>query len=128
MEREKIINFLEKFDYRYSVKNQVIEVKLDFSQKVMIDLSETTKIKISDKLVGWNFLTGLLVMSLKNAIIYNFIISIVSAFVFFYLQSLISSINFIPFYFVFILWLLMSIQYYVIKLENFKSRIMNLQE
>lgn len=128
MEREKIINFLEKFDYRYSVKNQVIEVKLDFSQKVMIDLSETTKIKISEELVGWNFLTGLLVMSLKNAIIYNFIISIVSAFVFFYLQSLISSINFIPFYFVFILWLLMSIQYYVIKLENFKSRIMNLQE
>lgn len=128
MEREKIINFLEKFDYRYSVKNQVIEVKLDFSQKVMIDLSETTKIKISDKLVGWNFLTGLLVMSLKNAIIYNFIISIISSFVFFYLQSLISSINFIPFYFVFILWLLMSIQYYVIKLENFKSRIMNLPE
>ena len=83
MEREKIINFLEKFDYRYSVKNQIIEVKLDFSQKVMIDLSETTKIKISDELVGWNFLTGLLVMSLKNAIIYNFIISIVSAFVFF---------------------------------------------
>ncbi|WP_312818782.1 hypothetical protein [Kaistella carnis] len=128
MEREKIINFLEKFDYRYSVKNQVIEVKLDFSQKVMIDLSETNKIKIYDELVGWNFLTGLLVMSLKNAIIYNFIISIISSFVFFYLQSLISSINFIPFYFVFILWLLMSIQYYVIKLENFKSRIMNLQE
>lgn len=45
MEREKIINFLEKFDYRYSVKNQVIEVKLDFSQKVMIDLSETNKNK-----------------------------------------------------------------------------------
>lgn len=128
MEREKIINFLEKFDYRYSVKNQVIEVKLDFSQKVMINLSETNKIKIYDELVGWNFLTGLLVMSLKNAIIYNFIISIISSFVFFYLQSLISSINFIPFYFVFILWLLMSIQYYVIKLENFKSRIMNLQE
>lgn len=39
MEREKIINFLEKFDYRYSVKNQIVEVKLDFSQKVMIDLS-----------------------------------------------------------------------------------------
>lgn len=128
MEREKIINFLEKFDYRYSVKDQIVEVKLDFSQKVMIDLSETTKIKISDKLVGWNFLTGLLVMSLKNAIIYNFIISIISSFVFFYLQSLISFINFIPFYFVFILWLLMSIQYYVIKLENFKSRIMNLPE
>lgn len=128
MEREKIINFLEKFDYRYSVKNQVIEVKLDFSQKVMIDLSETTKIKISDKLVGWNFLTGLLVMSLKNAIIYNFIMSIISAFVLIYLQSIISSINFIPFYFVFILWLLISIQYYVIKLENFKSRIMNLPE
>lgn len=128
MEREKIINFLEKFDYRYSVKDQIVEVKLDFSQKVMIDLSETNKIKIYDKLVGWNFLTGLLVMSLKNAIIYNFIISIISSFVFFYLQSLISSINFIPFYFVFILWLLMSIQYYVIKLENFKSRIMNLQE
>lgn len=128
MEREKIINFLEKFDYRYSVKNQVIEVKLDFSQKVMINLSETNKIKIYDELVGWNFLTGLLVMSLKNAIIYNFIMSIISAFVLIYLQSLISSINFIPFYFVFILWLLMSIQYYVIKLENFKSRIMNLPE
>ena len=72
MEKEKVLNFLDKYDYSYSEKNNTIVVKLELSQQVKIELS-SNKIIIKDKLTGWNFLTGIIEMSLKNALIYNFI-------------------------------------------------------
>ena len=50
-----------------------ILVKLGLSQQIKIEITETNKIIIKDKLLGWNFLTGMIEMSLKNAIIYNLI-------------------------------------------------------
>ena len=36
MEKDKILNFLDKFDFNYSNDNQKIVVNLDFAQKVII--------------------------------------------------------------------------------------------
>lgn len=71
MEKENALEFLKKYDYKFHEEDQKIVVKLDFSQRVYLDFSEDDKMKITDKLIGWNFLTGLLSMSLKNAVIYN---------------------------------------------------------
>ena len=128
MEIEQILNFLNKYDYEFTKTDQKIIVNLDFAQKVYIDLSDVNKIKISDKLTGWNFLTGLITMSLKNAMIYNFIGAIFVGFIFIYLQLQNNNINLIPIYLVFMLWVLMFTVYYLIKLENFKTRIMNLDK
>ena len=125
MEKNKILNFLDKFDFNYSNDNQKIVVNLDFAQKVIIELKDGDKIKISDKLTGWNFLTGLISMSLKNAMVYNFVGGIIIGFLFITLQLRNSEINMVPIYLVFILWVLMFSVYYLIKLESFKNQLMN---
>ena len=125
MEKDKILNFLDKFDFNYSNDNQKIVVNLDFAQKVIIELKDGDKIKISDKLTGWNFLTGLISMSLKNAMVYNFVGGIIIGFLFITLQLRNSEINMVPIYLVFILWVLMFSVYYLIKLESFKNQLMN---
>ena len=73
MEKEKIMLFLNKFNYNYHMKDDTILVKLGLSQQIKIEITETNKIIIKDKLLGWNFLTGMIEMSLKNSIIYNLI-------------------------------------------------------
>lgn len=87
MDREKIIEFLVKFNYKFTETNQIIAVKLEFAQIVYIDLSEPNKVKLTDKLTGWNFLTGMVTMSLKDAMIYNFVGGILVGIALLYLSS-----------------------------------------
>lgn len=118
MELNKIIKILEENNYKYKVKNQVIVVSLEFSQNVVIDLSNASKIVISDDLVNWNFLTGCIKMSLKNAILYNFILLIF--FGFFCQYAAFIEYNFTCLLLTFIAWVLLFSVFYLIKLESFK--------
>lgn len=127
MEKEKTIEFLKKYDYKFHEEDHKIVVKLDFSQRVYLDFSNHDKIKITDKLTGYNFLTGLLSMSLKNAVIYNCIMC-------FFALLIISILHFkgmgnnllIIFGFIMIQYLSFSI-YYLIKLESFKIQLIKNQ-
>jgi len=125
MEKEKLLTFLKKFGYKYSEKNKSVIVSLDFAQKVIINFEDNEKIKISDKLTGWNFLTGLIEMSLKNAMVYNFIGGIIVGILFFGLEINIPETNFITFYLVLILWVILFTVYYLNKLESFKIQVIN---
>ncbi|MEO6174032.1 MAG: hypothetical protein ABIP27_02670 [Flavobacterium circumlabens] len=118
MELNKIIKILEEHNYKYKVKNQVIVVSLEFSQNVVIDLSNSSKIVISDDLVNWNFLTGCIKMSLKNAILYNFVLLIF--FGFFCQYAAFIDYNFTSLLLTFIAWVLLFSVFYLIKLESFK--------
>lgn len=118
MELNKIIKLLEEHNYKYKVKNQVIVVSLEFSQNVVIDLSNASKIVISDDLVNWNFLTGCIKMSLKNAILYNFVLLIF--FGFFCQYAAFIEYNFTSLLLTFIAWVLLFSIFYLIKLESFK--------
>ncbi|NRT13636.1 hypothetical protein [Flavobacterium sp. 14A] len=60
MEKEKVLNFLNKYDYNYSEQNNTIFVKLELAQQVIIEFNDPNKIIIKDKLIGWNFLTGMI--------------------------------------------------------------------
>lgn len=123
MEKEKTIEFLKKYDYKFHEEDQKIVVKLDFSQRVYLDFSEDDKMKITDKLIGYNLLTGLLSISFKNAVIYNSIMCFFTLFI-------VSILNFkgmgnnllIIFGFIMIQYLLFS-PYYLIKLESFKIQL-----
>ncbi len=83
---DKTEELLKKFDYDFKRKNNELIIKMDFAQRMTIDFSDSEKIKIKDKLVGWNFLTGLIEMSIKNATLYNFIGAIIMTFLFVYLD------------------------------------------
>ncbi len=124
MDKNIIIDYLTKYDFRYAVNSHKITVNLDFAQEVILDFSEPNKMKINDQLTGWNLLTGLIPMTLKHAIIYNFIVAVLVGILFVNLEGGNSGLNFIPFYLSMLLWILLFSGYYLVKLENFKTQIM----
>tara|TARA_B100000787_G_scaffold167979_1_gene155835 strand:- start:199 stop:573 length:375 start_codon:yes stop_codon:yes gene_type:complete len=113
---EKTEQLLNKFEK----KNNKIIVKLDFAQRIIIDFSDQKKIKITDRLVGWNFLTGLIEMSIKNATLYNFIGALIMTFLFVYLDLEYSGLNLVFFFLAFIIWVLLWTIFYLVKSENLK--------
>lgn len=125
---DKTENLLNKFDYKFERKNNELIVKLDFSQRIIIDFSDPNKIKIKDKLIGWNFLTGLLEMSIKNATLYNFIGAIVMTFLFTYLDFEYNGVNLIFFFLAFIIWVLLWTIFYLAKAENLKRTLISWNE
>ncbi|KEY17725.1 hypothetical protein [Kaistella antarctica] len=127
MDKIQILNFLNKYNFKYSVNTEIIIVNLDFAQNVILDFSQPDKIKINDRLTGWNFLTGLIPMSLKHAIIYNFVVAVIIGILFINIKVENSEFNLIPFYLVLIFWIVLFSGYYLVKLENFKSQIINLR-
>jgi len=114
---------LKKFDYKFRRKNNQLIIKMAFSQRVIIDFSDPEKIVISDKLVSWNFLTGILEMSIKNAILYNFICMILMTMLFFKLD-----IELVKIYLWLIFWVLLWSLFYLVRSENLKQVLMRWNE
>lgn len=117
---EKTEQLLIKFDYKFEKKNNKIIIKLDFAQRIIIDFSDSEKVKITDRLVGLNFLTGLIEMSIKNATLYNFIGAIIMTFLFVYLDLEYGGLNLVFFFLAFIIWVLLWTIFYLVKAENLK--------
>lgn len=128
MEIEKTEQLLKKFDYKFEKKNNKIIVKSDFAQRIIIDFSDPEKIKITDRLVGWNFLTGLIEMSIKNATLYNFIGAIIMTFLFVYMDLEYGGLNLVFFFLAFILWVILWTIFYLLKAENIKRNIIRWNE
>lgn len=125
MENEKVKDFLNKYNYTYTEKNNSIFVKLEFAQQIRIEFDEPNKIIIKDKLVGWNFLTGMIEMSLKNSLIYNFIGTILFGILCSYSENKENGINLNAMFTVFITWIILFSGFYQVKLESFKNQLMN---
>lgn len=123
MEKEKIVVFLDKFNYDFVEKNNLISVKLGFGQIVKIDCKESNKIIIKDQLVGFNFLTGMINMSFKNALIYNFIGMIIFGFLCMYSENEENGLKALPLFLLFIAWTILFSNFYIVKLENFKNQL-----
>jgi len=119
--KEAIKLKLEKYDFKYSEKKNILNVKLGHSQEICIDFSNPEKIIIKDKLVSWNFLTGVIEMSLKATMVFNTIGLLIIATMF----ALFDIPN-ASFYFTFLfglvaIWTL----YYLVRSENFKKMLIN---
>ena len=125
---EKTEELLKKFDYEFQRKNSELIIKMDFSQRMIIDFSNSEKIKIKDKLVGWNFLTGFIEMSIKNATLYNFIGAIIVTFLFVYLDLEYSGLNLVFLFLAFIIWVLLWTIFYLVKAENLKQILISWNE
>ncbi|MEN3322546.1 hypothetical protein VP395_02285 [Mariniflexile soesokkakense] len=74
MKLETAEDFLKKFDYNYERRDNALIVDMEFSQKVLVDFSNPENVVMTNKLKGWNFLTGIIPSSIKNAIVLNVII------------------------------------------------------
>lgn len=128
MEIDKTEVLLKKFGYQFQRKNNELIIKMAFAQRVIVEFSEPDKIVIKDKLVGWNFLTGLIEMSIKNAILYNFIGAIIITFLFMFLNLKYSGLNMVFLFLAFMVWVLLWTMFYLIKAENLKRIIIQWNE
>lgn len=123
--KEKIKTSLEKYNFSNIEKNSEIIIKLDFSHQINVNFYEKNKIIITDKLVSWNFLTGMIEMSLKNAMIYNFVCILFMSFLCLYSDLGGSTFKPINLFLGFSTWVLLFSTFYVIKSENLKQNIIN---
>ena len=126
MEKDAVLHFLNQYDFKYYEYGEIITVKLDFAQRVIFDFSKPEKLIIKDTLTGWNFLTGFIEMSLKSAVLYNFISGMIMFIILIFIQSRYSGFSLIPMYLMLLFWVLLFSGYYMIKLESFKTQIMAL--
>jgi len=122
---DKTEELLKRFDYKFQKKNNEIIIKLAFSQRIIIDFSDAEKVKITDKLVGWNFLTGLIEMNIKNATLYNFIGATIMTFLFLYIDLESDGINLLYFFLLFIIWVLLWTIFYLVRAENTKRMLIS---
>jgi Flp pilus assembly protein TadB len=119
---EKTESLLKKFDYTYKKTNDQIEVRLGLGLEVTASFSETGKVILKDELTTWNFLTGTLDMSLKRAIIINFLAPVFFIGLFTYTLGddylLVMIIAFLM-----IFWVLLWSNYYIIRAEHMKQTL-----
>ena len=119
-----IKNHLERFGYDYTDHGEILTVRMGFSLQVVIDLSDPEKVRLIDRLKGWNFLTGIIETNLKGAMIFNTIGLIAVALIFilltgFVVDSAILIIIFTALMGYILLWSL----FYLTKAENFKQKL-----
>ncbi|MBK7087178.1 MAG: hypothetical protein IPH53_22055 [Flavobacteriales bacterium] len=57
--KDNIKRQLDRFGYNYAERDQKLEVRLGYNLSTTIDLSQEGKVLLTDRLHGWNLLTGL---------------------------------------------------------------------
>ena len=128
MNKQRIAEYLNKFDYDFKETNDSIKVQLDFNLEIHIDLSITDKIKISDKLDFLNFLSWPFSMSIKGTMLYNFISSFIVFVLFLTLSNSMNNYVLTMIVIFAVFWNLYWLFYYLIKSENFKNEVRSLMK
>lgn len=131
MNTERIVRKLEKLNYDFEIRNNRIIVKLGFSLHAQIEINEN-KIEIKDRLKNWNFLTGVVEMSLKSSIIFNTFLVLFSGIMFLliHLNNESSFLNYLTIliFLIGIFWILLWTMYFLIKFESFKNLIESIDD
>lgn len=115
-------SLLNRFDYTYERTNNQLEIKLGLGLSVTANFSNSEKVVIKESLTTWNFLTGTLDMSLKSALIFNFVAPVFFIGLFSYTLGkdylLVMNIAFLM-----IFWVLLWSNYYLVKAEQMKQTL-----
>ena len=123
--KEFIKDKLKKYEYKYSENHNNLSINMGLSLYVKIEFKENDSIKMTDKLKGWNFLTGMLSMSIKASMIYQTIGLFVATFLLI-LMGRTSDNLLIPFLFILVgmsVWIILWSFYFLTKSENMKKQI-----
>jgi hypothetical protein len=119
-----IKNYLERFGYNFNDHGEILSVRLGFSQYMMIDLSNTGKIKMVDRLKGWNFLTGIIETRLKGAMLYNTIGLMAIALIFIMLTGYVANTIILTLIFTALVgYMLLWSAFYLVKAESFRQQV-----
>ncbi len=123
--KELIKGKLKKYEYKYSENNNNLSINMGLSLFVIIEFNENGSINMTDKLKGWNLLTGLLSMSVKASMIYQSIGIFIATFLLILMGNA-SDDLLIPFLFILVgssVWALLWSFFYLTKSENMKKQL-----
>ncbi|MBP0904495.1 hypothetical protein ACFSKN_11390 [Mariniflexile gromovii] len=120
MKLETAEDFLKKFDYNYEKRDKALIIDMEFSQKVMVDFSNPESIVMTNKLKGWNFLTGIIPSSIKNAVFLNLVLGIILSL----LISLYDTQAGVFFFLGLMFWVLVWFTFYHSKFNNLQQFLM----
>jgi hypothetical protein len=122
--KTRIKNHLERFGYDFNDHGEILSVRLGFSQHMVIDLSDPDKIRLIDRLKGWNFLTGIVETGLKGAMLYNTIGLIAIALIFIFLTGYVANTMVLALIFTaFVGYILLWSVFYLVKAESFRQQV-----
>lgn len=121
--KEIVEQFLKRNNYNFNLKDDIITVKLGFSQNVLISIDENNDIKIVDYLTRWNPLTGLIKISSKYVPLFYtaWILVFIVTFAFYIKES--EYIRYLPFLILFTALAFFWGFFYIIRFEIFKKSI-----
>lgn len=120
--KEKIKQKLELFGFNYSEAPESVTVYLDYSLRILIRFYNN-KLVLEDKLTGWNFITGMIELSVKQSLLFNWVGMLFVTLLVWLADRQGIGFNFMPFFLFAIFWLLFWTGYYVIKSEMTKREI-----
>ncbi|AUS04822.1 hypothetical protein [Pseudotamlana carrageenivorans] len=116
MNLEKTAEFLENFDYKYTRQGNTLTIILAYNHRIFMDFKNPNKITIKDQLVTWNFITGVLKMSIRKAIILNLVCSMILSIIIAFFNFKIGAIVF----FCLVLWTTYWSVTHITRYENLK--------
>lgn len=130
MSNENLTNKLIKYQIQFLESDKSFEIRLGSSQEVLVVFTEDNRILITDKLINWNPLSGIMKISLKNAMIFQ---SVSIFLLWLFLLTMFSILKFEIQYFEFVTMALVGswgfaifwAVYYLIRLENFKRMLID---
>jgi len=120
--KEKVIKKLDLFCFNYSESGETLTIHLEFSLLILIQFS-SNKVLISDRLKSWNFLTGSVAMSIKQAMLFNFVCMVLGVVLFIYINQEIVHYDLLAIFVFIVFWILFFTIYYLIKAELLKKEI-----
>jgi len=116
---ERIINKLKKHNLNFKIEKNTINVILGFGLILKIIFLDDNSVKISGHLTRWNFLTGMINLSLKQTIIYVNIWLAIFLIIQVYYESNFVEYPYMPF--IFLLWFVVWIFYYLTTYYSFQT-------
>ncbi|SHE61876.1 hypothetical protein SAMN05444278_103164 [Psychroflexus salarius] len=126
---QKILNFLNKYNYNfeYYENRRLIVVNLGFNLFSHIQISDNQEIiKISDKLEGFNGISGFIQTSIKKSMIYQTIMLLIAFIILELTKFSKYDYDYTYLLVIFITISLLWFIFYLVKSEIFKMKIENL--
>jgi len=124
--KEKLLSKLDKFSYKYKVEGETVVIDLGAYLEMSVKFNGE-KIEIKDKLRAWNFLTGMMNMSIKQSVVYNTIAVVVAVIIIMIAVKVehFDASSAILISIMSMTWVLIWTIYYTFVAEQMKSRIIN---
>ncbi len=127
-ELNQVEGFLEKFNFNYKRIQNEIKVRLHFGLEFTIHSNKSNQIILKDRVVAWNFLTGIVEMTLKHALIYSFFGLLVGSILTYFLNDVMPQKTIILCLVVVLIWMVFWFLYYLVVSEQFKQSIYKLHK